>query len=127
MTQESPAPSPWPGKPEGRRAVRLEGPTPHGGAYMIVYYRDDGESEYVEFDSSDRPIMRTVPRTRRAVEASGPDDEDAATEDSLVRAGIGEDGVPWREKVEQPDFSDEDFAAADRAAEILRERWRTKS
>ena len=43
-----------PGKPE-----RIEGPTPQGGAYALVYRRGDGSGEIVEFDDEDRQIFRT--------------------------------------------------------------------
>ena len=54
--------------PEGS-SVRVDGPTPNGGAYAIRYYRDaDGNpcpadrsvsSEIVEFTADDRAIHRT--------------------------------------------------------------------
>ena len=38
---------------------RIEGPTPNGGLYAIVYVHDDGSIEIVEFDHDDREIRRT--------------------------------------------------------------------
>ncbi len=38
---------------------RIEGPTPNGGAYALVYRLPDGSIEIAEFDSVDREIRRT--------------------------------------------------------------------
>jgi hypothetical protein len=38
---------------------RVEGPTPNGGAYALLYDHDDGTLEIVEFDSDDREVLRT--------------------------------------------------------------------
>ena len=40
------------------QADRVEGPTPNGGAYALVYKRDDF-MEIVEFDSSGNQVFRT--------------------------------------------------------------------
>ncbi len=45
---------------------RIEGPTPGGGAYALVYLRPDGRAEIVEFDASDREIRRTYAGPRPA-------------------------------------------------------------
>lgn len=47
MADESPSP------------IRVEGPTPNGGAYALIYRHDDGEIEIVEFDADDRETHRT--------------------------------------------------------------------
>jgi hypothetical protein len=36
----------------------IEGPTPNGGTYALVYVHDDGQIEIVEFDRDDREILR---------------------------------------------------------------------
>ncbi len=38
---------------------RIEGPTPNGGAYALVYEHSDGGAEIVEFDAQGRQIFRT--------------------------------------------------------------------
>jgi hypothetical protein len=38
---------------------RIDGPTPMGGAYMLVYRRADGSTEIVEYDVHDNQIWRT--------------------------------------------------------------------
>ncbi len=38
---------------------RIDGPTPNGGVYAMVYRHDDGRTEIVEFDTRDREIRRT--------------------------------------------------------------------
>ncbi len=55
-------------EPEPTRK-RTEGPTPHGGAYAIGYFRDKQgipcsqadahATEIIEFDSQDKAIFRT--------------------------------------------------------------------
>src|SRR5262249_9066800 len=42
-----------------RRTERIEGPTPNGGAYALVYHRDDGSIEIVECDEAGDEIHRT--------------------------------------------------------------------
>jgi hypothetical protein len=38
---------------------RLEGPTPNGGAYALIYRHEDGSLEIVEFTAQDVEIGRT--------------------------------------------------------------------
>jgi hypothetical protein len=38
---------------------RIEGPTPNGGAYAIIYEHDNGSIEAVEFDADGKEILRT--------------------------------------------------------------------
>ena len=38
---------------------RIEGPTPAGGAYALIYRHDDGTVEIVEFNIHGREIRRT--------------------------------------------------------------------
>jgi hypothetical protein len=38
---------------------RIDGPTPNGGVYSILYTHDDGSKEGVEFDADDNQIWRT--------------------------------------------------------------------
>jgi hypothetical protein len=38
---------------------RIDGPTPNGGAYLVIYRHDDGSTEIVEFDADDAEIHRT--------------------------------------------------------------------
>ena len=38
---------------------RVEGPTPNGGAYALLYTHDDGSREAVEFDEHDERIAST--------------------------------------------------------------------
>jgi hypothetical protein len=44
---------------------RIEGPTPSGGAYAMVYRHDDGRIEILEFDDRDREIRRTLSRANK--------------------------------------------------------------
>lgn len=42
-----------------RDPIRIDGATPNGGAYSILYTHDDGSREIVEFDADDKAIFRT--------------------------------------------------------------------
>lgn len=44
---------------------RIEGPTPQGGAYALVYTHDDGSKEVVEFEADGGEIRRTYAVTRQ--------------------------------------------------------------
>lgn len=55
--------SPVPGP---RSTRRIDGPTPHGGAYLIIIERpgsNEKRVEIVEYDENDHPIFRTYGRT----------------------------------------------------------------
>ena len=46
-------------KEKVKEPTRIEGPTPNGGAYAIIYEHDDGSIEAVEFDTNGEQIFRT--------------------------------------------------------------------
>ena len=45
---------------------RVDGPTPNGGAYAILYTHDDGSREIVEFNDRDEQIFRTYSPVSRS-------------------------------------------------------------
>jgi hypothetical protein len=58
--------------------MRIDGPTPSGGAYAILYTHDDGSLEIVEFDAFDREIRRTYsapPKSTSRTDVDGVDSE----------------------------------------------------
>ena len=45
---------------------RVEGPTPNGGAYMIIFshrHGDETQVEITEYDENDEPVFRTYGRS----------------------------------------------------------------
>ena len=102
---------------------RVEGPTPAGGAYAIAYYGPDGKiAEIVEYDDTDRALRRTYCADSCDSGETRPEAEDLAILDRLPKAPLGEHAEARREKVEQPDFSDEDLAIIDEVWREIGER-----
>ncbi len=50
--------------PDPTAPVRVEGPTPGGGAYALKYEHPDGTIEIVEHAEDGRELLRTYGRTR---------------------------------------------------------------
>jgi hypothetical protein len=44
---------------DNRAPERIDGPTPAGGAYVILYHHDDGSLEIVEFTADGKELGRT--------------------------------------------------------------------
>jgi hypothetical protein len=42
-----------------RTPERIDGPTPNGGTYALVFVHDDGTVEIVEYDDQDQVLVRT--------------------------------------------------------------------
>lgn len=51
---------------EPKPPERRDGPTPHGGAYSILYHRDGGGQEIVEYNAAGDAIFRTYSPPPRA-------------------------------------------------------------